>query len=366
MRRGWKILLGLLATLAVLLTINTITTDSQTKQAEVTADGGRILQLSRGDVQVTDSGEPAGSAGQPIVLVHGYACSLHWFDRLEPLLAESHRVIRIDLLGFGGSEKPESGYEIEGQAALVAEAMSELDVQGALVAGHSMGATVVASLAEQASQLVDRAVVIDMAPDTDDFGDGPGLLRELSYTPVIGQAMWRVTPDFVVRDGYEETVAESFDLEDGFDDPDQPVEDFRAMTYTSYDEASAATEDYLDELPLDERFKRVPVPLLVIFGAEDERYDAEPAVEGFADVPAVRTEIIPGAGHTPQVEKPEAVARLLEKFSVDALPSASDRRPSPTRPGGQQSKTDRQSGARPDGERGAREPRRAPRRSASS
>ncbi len=120
------------------------------------------MELSSGDVQVTDSGE---ADGQPIVLLHGYANSLHWFDAIEPLLAENHRVIRIDLLGFGGSEKPESGYSIPEQASTVAEALIELDVQGALVAGNSMGGAVTASLAEQASQLVDRAVMIDMAPN---------------------------------------------------------------------------------------------------------------------------------------------------------------------------------------------------------
>ena len=100
--------------------VNTVTTQSQTKEAETTVEGGQILELSTGDVQVTDSGE---ADGQPIVLLHGYANSLHWFDAIEPLLAENHRVIRIDLLGFGGSEKPESGYSIPEQASLVAEAL---------------------------------------------------------------------------------------------------------------------------------------------------------------------------------------------------------------------------------------------------
>ena len=132
---------------------------------------------------MTDSGEPAGAnPGQPIVLLHCYACSLHWFDRIEPLLAERHRVIRIDLLGFGGSEKPESGYEIPAQAQVVAEAMNQLGVEGALVAGNSMGGSVAASLAEQASQLVDRAVVIDTAPNTSDYGDGPAVPRRSSAT----------------------------------------------------------------------------------------------------------------------------------------------------------------------------------------
>ena len=95
------------------------------------------------------------------------------------------------------------------------------------------------------------------------------------------------------------------------------MSDLRAMTYTSFDAAHTASDDYLDELPLDERFKRVPVPLMVIFGAEDQILDAEQAVEGFADVPGVKTELVEGAGHAPQVEKPEEVAALLEEFSVD-------------------------------------------------
>ncbi len=335
MKRGWKIALGVLGVLVVLLAVNTVTTSSQTKEAEVTTDGAQILELSRGDVQITDSGPPptppartrsgaAGgpvSGGQPIVLIHCYACSLHWFDKVEPLLAEEHRVIRIDLRGFGGSEKPESGYEIPTQAQVVAEALNQLGVSGALVAGNSMGAMVTASLAEQASQLVDRAVVIDMAPNTTDFGSGLPLLARLAYTPVLGQAMWRLTPDSVVRSSYDESVAPGFDLDSGFDDPDQVVSDFRAMTYTSFDGAHTASDDYLDELPLDERFKGVPVPLMVIFGAEDQIFDAQQAIDGFTDVPGVKTELVEGAGHAPQIEKPEEVAGLLEEFSVDVAPA---------------------------------------------
>jgi len=315
-KRRWKILFGLIVVLAALVAVNAVTTSSQTKEAEKTVDGARILALSSGDVQVTDSGE---AEGQTIVLLHGYANSLHWFDRLEPLLSGGHRVIRIDLLGFGGSEKPESGYSIAEQASTVAEALSELEVEGALVAGNSMGGSVTASLAEQASQLVDRAVLIDMAPSRDDFGDGLPFLAKLGYTPVLGEAMWRITPDFAIRDGFAEAFSPGFDQEEGFDDPDQVVADFRAMTYTSYDGASAEANAFTEELPLDERFKQTPVPLMVIFGAEDQIFDAEESLEGFEDVPGVRTELIENAGHAPQVEKPEEVAELLEGFAVEPV-----------------------------------------------
>ena len=86
------------------------------------------------------------------------------------------------------------------------------------------------------------------------------------------------------------------------------------MTYTSYDEAPAENDDYTEELPLDERFKQTPVPLMVIFGAEDQIFDAEESIEGYADVPGVQTELIEDAGHAPQVEKPEEVAELLERL----------------------------------------------------
>ncbi len=321
LKRRWKILIGLVVVLAAVLAVNAVTTSSQTKEAQASADGARILELSSGAVQVTDTGK---ADGQTIVLLHGYASSLHWFDQLEPLLSDEHRVIRIDLLGFGGSEKPESGYSIPEQASTVAEALSELDVDGALVAGNSMGGSVTASLAEQASQLVDRAVLIDMAPSRDDYGGGHPFLAKLGYTPVLGEAMWRLTPDFAIEDGFAEAFAPGFDAESGFDDPDQVVQDFRAMTYTSYDDASAEANDFTEESPLDERFLKTPVPLMVIFGAEDQIFDAEESLEGFSDVPGVQTELIEGAGHAPQVEKPEEVAKLLEGFTVKPVSRAKD------------------------------------------
>lgn len=317
MRRGWKILIGVAIVLAVLLAANTIALDNETKPAEVTVDGGEILQLAGGDAQVWEDGPTAGGGGDPpIVLIHCYSCSLHWWDRLTPLLSERHRVIRIDLLGHGGSEKPQSGYSMEDQGALVAEALNELDVEGAVVVGHSLGATVATALADQSSELVDRVVDIDQAPNNG-FGELPFIAR-VTYVPVLGQLLDRISPDFAIKDGFEEAFAPGFDLESGFENPDQVVEDFRAMTYTSYDESATEEDAYTDEIALDQRLASAAVPLLVIFGAEDQIYDAEEAVAAFEDVPGVRTALIEGAGHSPNVEKPVQTARLILEFAAEA------------------------------------------------
>jgi len=317
LRRGWKILIAVVIVLAVLLAANTIALDNETKGAEVTLEGGQILELSAGDIQVWEEGPVRGGSGAPpIVLLHCYACSLHWWDRLVPPLSERHRVIRLDLLGHGGSDKPQSGYSMEEQAALVAEALNRLEVEGAVVVGHSLGATVATALAEQSSELVDRVVDIDQAPDNS-FGELP-FLASLGYVPVLGQLLDRITPDFAIKDGYEEAFAPDFDIDSGFENPDQVVEDFKAMTYTSFDQSASAEDDYTQEIPLDERLATAAIPLLVIFGDEDQIYDADESIAAFEDVPGVRSALIEGAGHSPNVEKPEETARLILEFADEA------------------------------------------------
>jgi hypothetical protein len=56
--------------------------------------------------------------------------------------------------------------------------------------------------------------------------------------------------------------------------------------------------------------------VLVIFGTEDQIYDAEAAIEPYEDIAGVRTELLEGIGHSPNVEAPEQTAALIEAFIV--------------------------------------------------
>jgi pimeloyl-ACP methyl ester carboxylesterase len=318
MRTAWKLLIAILVLLAILIAINTIVVDQETKGASVTVDGGRILELPGGsELQVTDT-RPArkGARGAPIVLLHCFGCSMRWWDRMMPALGRDHRVIRIDLLGFGGSEKPGGGYSMQDQARLVALALGRLNVQGAVVVGHSLGFDVATALAKESSELVDRLVNIDEQTEPG-FGDLP-FLAQLGFVPVVGETIWRVTPDFAIRDGYDTAFAPDYEVGDF---GDVIVDGFRAMTYTSYDTSPAEAEDYENERPLDQRVQEAAVPLLVIFGAEDQLYDdpAE-AANAYGDVPGARIELIQGAGHSPNVEKPGRTARLILDFAAGARP----------------------------------------------
>jgi pimeloyl-ACP methyl ester carboxylesterase len=182
------------------------------------------------------------------------------------------------------------------------------------VVGHSMGFDVATALAAESSELVDRLVGIDSGPDPS-FGGLP-FLAKLASAPVIGQALRRISPDFAVEDGYESAFAPGYDLGDF---SDQVVDDYRAMTYTSYDRSPAESDDYEEEVPLDQRVRTAAVPLLVIFGEHDQFYD-DPgaAAQAYGDVPGARITIIPGAGHSPNVEKPGETARLVLDFAAEA------------------------------------------------
>src|SRR5687767_7601704 len=125
-----RLFLGLIIVLAVLLAVNTIITDSETKQAK--ADVGQVLDLPGDDLQVREDGPDGRPA---IVMLHGFAGSIHWWTPVAERLGDDFRLVRIDLLGHGGSAKPDDGYTIENQARLVRQALAQVGVQDALIAG---------------------------------------------------------------------------------------------------------------------------------------------------------------------------------------------------------------------------------------
>lgn len=309
MGRSAKIAIGLVLMLAVLLGLNALVTGAETRSAEVTQPDARLLGLRGGQLQVVDRG-PRNAP--PIVLIHCFTCAIDWWDGMAPRLERDHRVVAVDLLGHGGSEKPESGYSIESQAALVAEALGRLGVRDATVAGHSLGGPIGVALAERAPQLVDRLVIIDSIPDLD-YGD-VGFVGELPFQPVIGEALWRVKPDFSIRDGLEIAFAPGFEI------PDEFVEDVKRMTYSAYSGSHDAFEDYTDEKSLPERVAELDMPVLSIMGAEEQIADDPRAVLSAYRQASERTRtiLIQGAGHSPNVERPIETASIVRRFAAKA------------------------------------------------
>ena len=291
----------ILAFLVAVLLINASAVDNDTRPSEP-RDGGRVV----GEINVRDEG-----SGPAVVLVHGFGASLSWWNRIAPGLARTHRVIRLDLIGHGGSAAPDSGYAMEQQARAVARTLRALGVRRlAAAVGHSMGGNVVTSLAEQYPRLVRRVVIIDSAPSTDErFASDLGPLADLYTTPIVGQVISRFRPDSAVRDGVQRAFASSFQERI----PDRFVEDVKRLPWPAFKRSREKADEYRDERSLDRRLRRLRKPLLAIWGPQD-RIAPVAGLEEFGNVRGAELVEVDGAGHTPMVERPRATLRALRAF----------------------------------------------------
>jgi len=101
------------------------------------------------------------SALPVLVFVHGLTCALDdWAQQYEPL-QQHHHCIAVDLRGHGQSKHLPGPYDIESLAADVAQLLRHLDIENAILIGHSMGTRVIVAAALQAMDRVTGLVFVD-------------------------------------------------------------------------------------------------------------------------------------------------------------------------------------------------------------
>jgi pimeloyl-ACP methyl ester carboxylesterase len=140
-------------------------------------------------------------------------------------------------------------------------------------------------------------------------------VARITYAPVLGEALWRIRTDGVIKSGYESAFAPGFDFEAAFDDPDQVVVDNRAMTYTSYDRAAGEAHEFSEGTSNATRITAAAVPFLAILGADDQIVDTPAAAASYESVPGAQVRVLDGIGHSPNLEAPEDTAQMLLRFA---------------------------------------------------
>jgi pimeloyl-ACP methyl ester carboxylesterase len=306
--RGWRargrrrriapVTVGVLA--AAVLAVNTLSVLAETAEAS----GEQIVRLPGGDVHVVQSGPPSAPA---VVLLHGTAGSTTWWDPVVPALRDWH-VVRVDLLGHGRSAKPGGGYRVAEQARTVGAVLDRLGVRRATVVGHSTGGMVATSLAEQRRDLVAAIALIDTGPRADAY-IGDSLISRLLPVPVVGQLVWRLRTDNTIRGALSTAFTRDVRV------PDQIIADVRGMTYRSFTATYQASLAFLRERPVPDRLARLGLPVLVIFGSQDRRWEPSSA-EDYRQVPQARIALL-DVGHTPMFEDPGTTGALLSGFAKD-------------------------------------------------
>ena len=108
----------------------------------------------------------AGSrgAGEPILLLHGFPTSGHLWNRVVPLLPEGHRVVVLDLLGYGRSDPPgRMPMGLRAHADRVVAVLDHLRIEVACIAGHDLGGGIAQSVAVRHPGRVSRMCLVNSA-----------------------------------------------------------------------------------------------------------------------------------------------------------------------------------------------------------
>jgi pimeloyl-ACP methyl ester carboxylesterase len=269
--------------------------------------GGRFVRLDDGDMHVVEDGKPGTPA---LLLIHGTGASTAWWDPVVPRLADACRVIRVDLLGHGRSASPAGGYDIPAQARRVGAVLDMLGAGRVVVIGHSTGGSVATALAEQRPGAVAALALIATGPSPDAY-ISQGLLSGLLLAPFPGRLLWRLRTEATIRKAMCSAFTRPVDI------PDAIIEATLGMTHRAVAGTARASLGYLVQRSVPARLAALGLPVLVIFGADDQRWRSSSAA-AYRVVPGARVELLPGVGHTPMLEDPQATGTLLLEFAAAA------------------------------------------------
>lgn len=266
-------------------------------------------------------GEPAGAtfaevngvrlryldqgSGPAVVLLHGFASSLETWLGVIPELARDHRVIALDLMGFGWSDRPEGDYSPQAQAELVLALLDRLQVGEFDLAGHSWGCSVALALALSAPQRVRRLALYDAWV----FSDQLPTFFHWSRAPGIGEALFALF--------YNERPAEKLEL--AFFDPEvvpeslvEEVERALSRPGTRAAALQAVRGQRFEEM--EGRYGEIRKPVLLLWGREDAVSPVSVGERLQQLLPDARLVIYPRAGHFPMIEAAAASNRDLVRF----------------------------------------------------
>jgi pimeloyl-ACP methyl ester carboxylesterase len=254
-------------------------------------------------------------SGPPLLFVHGLGGS--WTNWLETIcaFADDHRVVALDLPGFGASASPPSEPpSIPGYAALLDDLCGVLGIASAVVVGSSMGGLIAAELALRAPQRVERLVLVSAAGLSTDTMPLEPLLRVLTPLERVVTAPGALAaahaPQLTRRRRLRKLLLLGICAH-----PDRLPGPITAELVSGAGRPGLlpglrAIVDY----PIRDRVSEVVCPTLIIWGERDRMVPVADASEFERLIAGSRAIVYPNTGHLPMIERPACFNEDLRAF----------------------------------------------------
>jgi pimeloyl-ACP methyl ester carboxylesterase len=267
-------------------------------------DGRSVWVL---DVPAIDDG-----AEDPLLVLHGFpSCSFDWRNVLDALRAR-RRVIAVDFLGFGLSDKPDLRYGMRLQADVIEAVARDLGLTAVALLTHDMGDTVGGELLARSLEgtlpfavtrrvLTNGSIYIDMAHLT----TGQQLLLSLDDAAT----------ELVQADGFKAGLAGTFSPKSAVADDELEAQWLLAERNDGH-RLLARTIRYIEDRRAEERrftgaIETHPSPLAVVWGADDPIAVVAMTAELSRARPDAPVAILDGVGHYPMIEAPDRFAAAV-------------------------------------------------------
>jgi pimeloyl-ACP methyl ester carboxylesterase len=241
-----------------------------------------------------------------IILLHGFASSLHAWEGWAPALEARYRMIRIDLPGFGltGAD-PAADYSDARAHGIVMALMDRLGLRRATLLGSSMGGRIAWSFAAAHPERTDRLVLL--APDG--FAS-PGIeYGQAGKVPLMLRALPYVLPDAMLRPSIAPAYAQPERI------PEEVFQRYRAMML-----APGVRQAIVDRTgghmlqPPEPLLGRIQAPTLLLWGDQDRMVPPSNARDYLREIPDARLVVLPGVAHVPMEEAPEESVAVVMAF----------------------------------------------------
>jgi 3-oxoadipate enol-lactonase len=238
--------------------------------------------------------------GTDLLLIHGLGMSLRDWDQCTPELAKHHRVLRVDVRGFGQSEKPPGPYSPQLFASDIAGIMRTCQSARAHVVGISMGGVIAQRLALDFPDLVHSLTLISTSSEVN----------------TQAQTAWENLATGVEQHGFTaaEGMADRLHAASFTQAYPERVQQRQRLTAANDPHAFAAAARAVSAFNWTADLTRVQVPTLILQGLEDVLTPPGGSVKMSRALPHARLLMIPDCGHFVPDEKPEIFTTSLLAF----------------------------------------------------